>query len=137
MLGEHVEQQPITDPLLTGLTISTSEVVEILRNLDTNKAAGPDEIPARILKKTAEKIAASLAEFCNKSLLLETLPEEWKLANVVPVYKKEKKEHVENYRPVSLLSVVSKVMERCVFNAIKYAVLSIISPYQHSFIAHN
>ena len=122
---------------MTGLTISTSEVVEILRNLDTNKAAGPDEIPARILKKTAEKIAASLAEFCNKSLLLETLPEEWKLANVVPVYKKENKEHVENYRPVSLLSVVSKVMERCVFNANKYAVLSIISPYQHSFIAHN
>ena len=70
--------------------------MQILRNLDTNKATGPDEIPARILKETAEEIATSLTELYNKSLRLGTLPEDWKLANEVPVYKKNK-EHVDNY----------------------------------------
>ena len=92
MLQEDVEQQPITDPLLTDLTISTSEVIKILHSLDMNKATGPDKIPARILKETAEEIATSLLELYNKSLWLGTLPEEWKLANVVPVYKKETKQ---------------------------------------------
>ena len=68
MLQEDVEQQPITDPLLTDLTISTSEVIKILHSLDMNKATGPDKIPARILKETAEEIATSLLELYNKSL---------------------------------------------------------------------
>ena len=49
----------------------------------------------------------------NKSLSLDSLPTEWKLANVVPVYKKDNKELVENYQPISLLCLVSKVMENC------------------------
>ena len=49
----------------------------------------------------------------NKSLSLDSLPTEWKLANIVPVYKKDNKELVENYQPISLLCLVSKVMENC------------------------
>ena len=43
---------------------------------------------------------------------------EWKLANVVPVYKKDETDHVENYRPISLLCIISKVLKRCVLNRI-------------------
>ena len=49
----------------------------------------------------------------NKSLSLDSLPTEWKLANIVPVYKKDNKELVENYQSISLLCLVSKVMENC------------------------
>jgi hypothetical protein len=62
------------------------------------------------------------------------VPREWKLANVVPVYKKGDKEHVENYRPTSLLSLISKVLERCVFDCIKDQVFSQINACQHGFI---
>ena len=58
-----------------------------------------------------------------------------KLANVVPVFKKDNKEQAENYRPISLLSIVSKVMERCLFNAIRDHVFNPICPCQHGFIA--
>ena len=63
------------------------------------------------------------------------IPEDWKLANIVPVFKKDNKEQAENYRPISLLSIVSKVMERCLFIAIRDHVFNLIRACQHGFIA--
>ena len=60
---------------------------------------------------------------------------EWKLANIVSVHKKGDREHAENYRPISLLPLVSKVFERCIFNSIKYHVFRQINPCQHGFVA--
>ena len=93
--------------------LTPDRVAVVLRNLDNNKAHGPDGIPARLLTETAYQIAPSLCDLFNKSLRTGVVPQDWKLANVVPVYKKEDKEHVENYRPISLLSLISKVLERC------------------------
>ena len=59
---------------------------------------------------------------------------EWKLANVVPVYKKGDREYTENYRPISLLSIISKVLERCVLHNIKDQLYSIINDCQHGFV---
>ena len=61
------------------------------------------------------------------------LPENWKIANIVPVYKKGGKEHAENYRPISLLSTVSKVLERCVLNNIRSKLYQVITASQHGF----
>ena len=90
-------------------------------NLDHNKAHGQDNIPARLLKETAAQIAPSLCSLLNKSLCIGVVPDDWKLANVVPVYKHGEKAEVENYRPISQLSLISKTLERCVFNNIKHA----------------
>ena len=87
------------------------------------------------MKETADVIAASLTELFNKSLRLGCLPEDWQLANIVPVFKKHNKEQAEKYRPISLLSVVSKVMETCLFNAIRDNVFNLISACQLGFIA--
>ncbi|PFX12211.1 putative RNA-directed DNA polymerase from transposon X-element [Stylophora pistillata] len=76
-----------------------------------------------------------VGDLFNKSLRLGTLPEDWKLANVVPAYQKDHKDQGENYRPISLLPIVSKVLERCIFNNIKDHVLSLIAKCQHGFIA--
>ena len=62
--------------------------------LDASKGTGPDKIPARILKETEYEIDSSLCELSNKSLRLGSLPMEWKLAHVVPVFKKDNKEYV-------------------------------------------
>jgi hypothetical protein len=59
---------------------------------------------------------------------------DWKLANVVPAHKKGDQEFVENNRPISLLSLVSKVLERCVFNTIKDHIFCRKNPCQHGFL---
>ena len=87
------------------LQLSTEEVARTLLALDSTKATGPDEIPSRLLKDTARQIAPSLTQIFNKSLCLGEIPDEWKLANIVPIHKKGDKSQVENYRPISLLSL--------------------------------
>ena len=57
-------------------------------------------IPARLLKETADVIGPSLCELFNRSVLSGAIPEERKVANIVPVYKKGDKEYTENYRPI-------------------------------------
>ncbi len=120
--------------IIENITLSEADVFSVLYNLDINKAQGPDGIPARLLKETARQIAPSLTLLFNKSLSTGVLPRDWKLANVVPVYKKDTKEHVENYRPISFLSLISKALERCVFNKIKDHVFDQINDGQHGFV---
>ena len=108
-------------------------VLAALKPLEVGKATGPDEIPAKLLKETASVIAPSLCKIFNKSLQLGSLRSDWKLANVVPVHKKGAKDHMENYHPISLLPVVSKVFERCMLNCIKDNLYHVISLKQHGF----
>ncbi|CAB4007930.1 Hypothetical predicted protein, partial [Paramuricea clavata] len=123
-----------TDPFISEVIVNELEIESLLKTLDSNKATGPDEIPARLLKVTASIIAPSLCKLFNKSLRLGTVPEEWKLANVVPVFKKGEKDHCENYRPISLLSIVSKQLECCVLMNIKCHLSQIICKCQHGFL---
>ena len=120
--------------MLTDLSLSELEVEILLTSLDTNKATGSDEIPARLLKETASIIVPSICKLFNKSLEQGTVPQDWKLANVVPVYKKSDKEHTENYRPISLLPIISKVFERSIFMNIRRQFSRAIHDHQHGFL---
>ena len=124
---------PAAEPPFSDIVLHVREVEAVLKSLDPNKATGPDEISARILKETATTIAPSLCKLLNRSLREGYIPSEWKLANVVPVYKKDKKGHVENYRPISLLCIISKVIERCVLNRINDRLEDLIADCQHGF----
>ena len=106
--------------IIEDITLLEADVFSVLYNLDVNKAQGPDGIPARLLKETARQIAPSLTVLS--------------LTNVVPVHKKENKEQVENYRPISLLSLIPKALEKCVFNKIKDHVFAQINNDQHGFV---
>ena len=121
------------DTVISDLTLNESKFLAALKALEVGKATGPDEIPAKLLKQTASVIAPSLCKIFNKSLQLGSLPIDWKLANVVHVHKKGAINHEENYRPISLLPIVSKVFERCVLNSIKDHLYHVISPKQHGF----
>lgn len=89
-----------------------------MQSLDPSKASGPDNISPRVLKQTAKSISPSLARIFNFSLATKTVPKLWKQANVTPLYKKNNRQMVKNYRPISLLSSVGKVLERCVFKEV-------------------
>jgi hypothetical protein len=91
------------EPIMTDLTFCEAEVSYVLRSLDSNKATGPDGIPARLLRETADVITPSLCKLFNLSVLSGIIPEEWKLANIVPVHKKGDKECAENYRPIPIM----------------------------------
>ena len=88
-------------------------------NLDLSKALGPDSIPVVVLKNCEPKLSYILAELFNKCLKESCFPDCWKVSSVVPVFKNVgERSTAKNYRPVSLLSVVSKVFEKLVNNRI-------------------
>ena len=101
----------VNDSIMSDIVIAEQEVESFLSTLDTNKATGSDEIPAKLHTETASVITPSLCKLFNKSLQLGKVPRDWKLANVVLVYKKGNKEQTENYQPISLLPIVSKILE--------------------------
>ena len=117
-----------------NITILEEKVLAVTMNINNQKVHGPDNIPARLLKETAVQIASSLCFLFNKSLRVDVVPDEWKLANVVPVYKHGEKAKVENCRPISLLPLISKTIERCVFNNIKHHVYKQINSCQNGFV---
>jgi hypothetical protein len=68
------------------------------------------------LKECSQETASSVCALFNRSLNVDRIPSEWKSANVMPIHKKDLKELAENYRPISLLPILGKVMERCICN---------------------
>ena len=92
------------------------EVFDVLRSLHEHKAPGFDGLPPRLLKLCAAGIAKSLCVLFNRSFSDGCFPSAWKSALVVPVFKKGARDSPSNYRPIALLPIMSKVMERIVHN---------------------
>ena len=97
---------------------------------------GPDGLHPRMLRELAEMIARPLSAIYQHSWLSGGVPEDWRLANVIPIYKKGRKEDRRIYRPVSLSSVPGKVMEQIILAEITWHVRGIqgIRPSQHRFV---
>ena len=101
---------------LSNILFTESDVLKVLSSLDCSKACGPDGVSPAVLKHCAKELAPSLVTLFNLSMEQSKVPTSWKLANVIPVYKKGDRDPVSNYRPISLISIVSKVMEKCFHN---------------------
>ena len=99
---------------LTDVQCTIEEVERHLKTLNVCKSSGPDNIPPRILKECASQLAPSLANLFNKSFSSGMLPQDWKLANIAPIHKKNSKCKRENYRQISLTSIISKIAEKIV-----------------------
>ena len=106
----------LTHARLLNITITPTSVKNILKSLDTNKAVGPDLISNKILKECAESLSEPLSELFQKSLDEGIYPSAWKEALVSAIFKKIDRQIKTNYRPISLLSCISKVFEKLVFN---------------------
>ena len=105
---------PISENNLNSISTSPLEVESILKSLQLGKATGPDAINNRILRELASPLSLPLSDLFNYSLSTGKVPLIWKEANVTPLFKKEDPSAVSNYRPISLLSAVGKVLEKVV-----------------------
>ena len=120
---------------LTDIDIEPHFVEKKLRNLKLNKAAGMDGIHTNILKALSEEMSLPLWMIFKKSLEQGVVPFDWRAANVVAMYKKGSKNLPSNYRPVSLPSVVCKILESIIKDAISTHLESnsLIKSSQHGF----
>ena len=104
--------------LLTNLTICEKDLIDALKSLKVCKSPGPDGIHPRVLKELANELAPPLLKLFNKTVKVGKLPKSWKTAEVRPIFKKGNKATPGNYRPVSLTSVVCKVFESFIRDAL-------------------
>ena len=94
--------------------IEPSSVVSLLERLDTKKATGPDGLSALFLKQVPVEIAEPLTYIYNQSLSTGSFPAAWKRSNVTPVHKGGESDDPGNYRPISVVPVVAKVLEKII-----------------------
>ena len=98
------------------LKIGIDGVVKQLKNINQNKATGPDELPARVLKEAAAEIAPIITHIFQQSYNTSKLPDDWLQALVTPIHKKSLKSDPANYRPISLTCILCKVMEHIILS---------------------
>ncbi|MCG8077918.1 MAG: reverse transcriptase family protein, partial [Candidatus Thiodiazotropha taylori] len=121
---------------LNSIVTTADEIQSILKSLPVGKAAGPDSISNRLLNELAVPLSEPLAELFNSSLRSGKVPKAWKEANITPVHKKDDPSIVSNYRPISLLNTLGKVLEKIVhkhvFNFCRDN--NIITTFQSGFV---
>ncbi|PJE78013.1 hypothetical protein CI610_03058 [invertebrate metagenome] len=124
-----------TDSTISDIQFETSDITDILKSLNINKAVGNDTISHNMLKNTANSVALQLSIIFRASLETGVFPKLWKHALVTPLFKSGDKHIFSNYRPISLLSTVGKVFERLIVKYLNNYLLdnSLIYKFQSGF----
>ena len=137
---KNTSEMPLFNSRCEGVSIDnfeiTAEMVEkYLKRLNASKSQGPDNFHPKLLLETLDEIKEPSTEIFKTSLQEGTVPNDWKLANIVPSHKKGSKSSPENYRPISLTSVVSKIMEKLVRDKIMEHMEgnNLFTKHQHGF----
>ena len=97
------------DPF-SDLQFDENKIFQLLKRTNVNKAAGPDNVSSKLVKCCASGLSKPLSIIFNRIFEFGIIPNKWKLANVVPVFKKGDKSSVTNYRPISLTSLPMKIL---------------------------
>ena len=134
-LSDEDLQPPASTSCSESILIAEEYVASALQNLDVSKSTGIDDVSARMLKHTALSIAPSLTKLFNLSITAGC-PDNWKIARIVPIPKADDMSSPTNFRPISILPIVSKVLERHISNIIMDHLEHVapISPNQWSFM---
>ena len=112
------------------IVICEEEVLHILRTLNTSKAAGMDRIGPKLLEHCALALYSVLYHLYNLCLCQCYIPADWRVHLIIPILKSGDSSQVSNYRPISLLCVISKILERLVFN---HLIQNSLSSTQYGF----
>ena len=102
-----------------------TEIEDIIAKLDTSKSVGPNSIPNKLIQSIRKSESTPLSNIFDSTLINGTYPEFLKISIVIPIYKKDSKLIVSNYRPISLLSNINKILEKLMFNSILFVSLTI------------
>ena len=105
----------MTGKRLSSFDFSEYDIMQVIQKLDPYKAHGQDNISNRMIKICGKSICIPLRKNFEESLRTGTFPLEWKKGNVVPIFNKGDKQIYKNYRPVSLLPIFGKILERLTF----------------------
>ena len=98
--------------------VNKDVIAKEIKNLDTKKAVPQDDIPVKILKLNNDIFSQYLSQIFNESIEATNFPNELKYADITLVYKKSNRNEKENYRPVTIIFVISKILERCLYDQI-------------------
>ena len=108
----------LTQSRICTLDFNEEELMKIIRNLKVHKAHGHDDISIRMIKICDKSILKPLILLFENSIKSSYYPDIWKKSNIIPVHKKNHKQLVNNYRPISLLPIFGKIFEKIIFNRI-------------------
>ena len=111
-LREYYNSKLPTEASFEIPLLSNDKVLKYLQGVDIRKSTGTDDIGPRLLKTAASYIADSLTYTCTLSIKIGTFPEKWKEAKVIPLHKSGLTNDVNNFRSISILPVVSKIIEK-------------------------
>ena len=103
---------------ISKINFNGDDIICIIKSLDSKKAHGVDNISIRMIKLCGNSIIYPLTLIFEDCIAKGIFPDLWKLANVIPAYKKESKNIVKNYRPISLLPIFAKIFERLLYNSL-------------------
>ena len=103
-------------------------MISLIRKINPNKATGSDGISGQMLLLCDESVILSLQIIFTNILSTSIYPDMWKLANVTPIFKKGDRQFTINYRPVSLLPICGKILEKIIFNNLFTYLHTILSP---------
>ncbi|CAH2097152.1 unnamed protein product [Euphydryas editha] len=109
------------------------EVLRKIKGLNIHKGMGPDNIPPIFVKRCGVAIALPLTMIFNRSLQEGIFPNVWKKARIVPVFKKDDRTDIKNYRPISILSCFSKLFESLVHSILARHFENLLDNSQHGF----
>ena len=109
---------PRTSLILEDIEVSPRKILELICSLDSNRAHGCDDVSVPLLKICDKAIALPLKLIYTNCLEKGVYPNLWKKANVLPIHKKESRQLMNNYRPISLLPICGKVFEKIIFDEI-------------------
>ena len=120
---------------MPNICINTNGKTKLLENINPHKATGPDNIPAMCFNKFSEELSPFLQFFFQKSINDVKIPEDWKQASVVQIFKKSDKHNAINYRPVSSTAICCKTLEHVLTSNIRkhLDINNILSDCQHGF----
>ena len=116
------------------IVFTPSRIRKLLKDVNVHKACGPDGIHGKVLKNCRLSLSYPLSLLFKTSYNIGQIPNEWKMANVVPIHKKGPKSSVENYRPISLTSLVMKVFEKIIRDEILSKCEHKLNKNQHGFL---
>ena len=121
---------------LGQLFVTPEMIAKKIKKMKNNKSPGVDGIPPKLLKEIVEQISTPLTKVFTLSLEEGIVPSEWKEANITPLFKKGLRNKPENYRPVSLTSVVCKLLKTLITDhMVEFLVRhKLINTSQHGFL---